>query len=115
MGRTERESYPERCDRCAMCRWRDLCAGQWERDDHLNRVAGISRAQMPRLRAAGISTMKTLAELPQATPVPRIQPDTKNRLAHQAQLQVQSLATGKPVFELLPVVSGKVQRGQGGV
>ena len=106
-ARADRESYPERCDRCSMCRWRDLCSSQWERDDHLNRVAGITRLQMPRLRAAGISTMKALAALPAQTQVPRVQTDTKNRLTHQARLQVQSLVTGMPVFDLLPVVSGK--------
>ena len=106
-ARADRESYPERCDRCSMCRWRDRCSEQWERDDHLNRVAGITRVQMPRLRAAGISTMKALAALPAQTQVPRVQADTKNRLTHQARLQVQSLDTGKPVFEVLPVFPGK--------
>ena len=106
-ARTDRESYPERCERCSMCRWRDRCNEQWEQDDHLNRVAGISRVQIPRLRAAGISTMKALAELPAEVPVPRIQPDTRNRLTHQARLQVQTLETGRPVYEILPTVPGK--------
>ena len=102
-----RESYPEKCDRCGMCRWRDICTDQWERDDHLNRVAGINKSQIPKLVAAGISTMKALAQVPMELAVPRIQTDTKNRLAHQARLQVQTLETGKPVFELLPFVAGK--------
>jgi predicted RecB family nuclease len=106
-AQAERNSYPERCDRCSMCRWRDLCTGQWDGDDHLNRVAGITRVQIPRLKAAGISTMKSLAALPTQAQIPRIQADTKNRLAHQARLQVQTLETGKPVFELLPLSSGK--------
>ena len=105
--RVERESYPERCERCSMCRWRDLCSTQWEQDDHLNRVAGITRVQMPRLRAAGVSTMAALAKLPAQTQLPRIQADTKKRLSHQARLQVQTLASGKPVFELLPLSPGK--------
>ena len=46
--RVERESYPERCERCSMCRWRDLCTTRWEQDDHLNRVAGITRVQAKR-------------------------------------------------------------------
>jgi len=104
---TIRESYPEKCDRCAMCRWRDICTDQWDRDDHLNRVAGINKSQIPKLISAGVSTMKALAKVLEKTAVPRIQTDTKNRLAHQARLQVQTLETGKPVFELLPIVSGK--------
>lgn len=103
----ERASYPERRDRCDLCRWRDLCTGRWEADDHLNRVAGISRVQIPRLNAAGILTMHDLAKVPVDTVVPRIQPDTKNRLAQQARLQIQTLETGKPIFELLPGRPGK--------
>jgi uncharacterized protein len=103
----ERASYPELRDRCDLCRWRDLCTGRWEADDHLNRVAGISRVQIPRLKAAGISTMHDLAKVTVDTAVPRIQPDTKNRLAQQARLQIQTLETGKPIFELLPARPGK--------
>jgi uncharacterized protein len=90
-----------------MCRWRERCKGQWELDDHLNRVAGITRVQIPRLQAAGITTMHALALLQADTPVARIQPDTKNRLAHQARLQIKTIETGKPVFELLPHQSGR--------
>ena len=103
----ERASYPERRDRCDLCRWRDLCTDQWDADDHLNRVAGISRVQIPRLKAAGISTMHDLAKVTVDTAVPRIQPDTKNRLAQKARLQIQTLETGKPIFELLPARPGK--------
>jgi uncharacterized protein len=106
-AKTVRESYPEKCDRCGMCRWRDRCTEQWDRDDHLNRVAGISKSQIPKLVAAGVSTMKALAQVQEETAIPRIQTDTKNRLAHQARLQVQTLVTGLPVYELLPLVSGK--------
>jgi predicted RecB family nuclease len=107
VSQQERESYPERRDQCDMCRWRERCKGQWESDDHLNRVAGISRVQIPRLIAAGVKTMHELALLTETTPVARIQPDTKNRLAHQARLQIQTLETDKPVFELLPQQPGK--------
>jgi predicted RecB family nuclease len=103
----ERVSYPERRDRCDLCRWRNLCTDQWDSDDHLNRVAGISRVQIPRLKAAGISTMHDLAKVTVDTAVARIQPDTKNRLAQQARLQIQTLETGKPIFELLPARPGK--------
>jgi uncharacterized protein len=102
-----RQSYPEKSDRCGMCRWRDLCAEQWENDDHLNRVAGISKSQISKLVAVGVCTMKALTSLPENTLVPRLQTDTKNRLAHQARLQVQTLETGQSVFELLPLAEGK--------
>ena len=106
-SKNARESYPERCDHCGMCRWRDLCTAQWKGDDHLNRVAGITKVQIPNLNAAGISTMKALAQHPVDTQILRIQSNTKNRLVHQARLQVQTLESGKPVFELLPLVPAK--------
>ena len=103
----ERHSYPERREKCDMCRWREQCKGQWEADDHLNRVAGITRVQIPRLKAAGINTMHDLAKVTPEALVPRIQPDTKTRLAHQARLQVQSLESGTPIYEVLTPVPGK--------
>lgn len=103
----QRDSYPERSERCGMCRWRDLCAAQWEADDHLNRVAGITKLQMPKLEAAGIATMRALAKVTEDRHVPRIQPETRDKLAHQARLQIQSMETGKPVYDLLPTMPGK--------
>ena len=101
------DTYPERVDRCGNCRWRDLCAQRWENDDHLNRVAGISRTQIAKLRDAGVATTHALASAVPDLRVPRIQPDTLRRLAHQARLQVQSLESGQPVVEVLPLVEGK--------
>lgn len=103
----ERQSYPEQCDRCPLCHWRDRCKNQWEADDHPNRVAGITRLQIMRLREAGVLTMGALAELPDTAVVPKIAGDTLRRLAHQARLQRESLRTGEPVHELLPLVPGK--------
>ena len=40
-----------------------LCKEQWERDDHLTLVAGISRTQVERLTAAGITTLEQLGDL----------------------------------------------------
>jgi predicted RecB family nuclease len=103
----DRDSSPERSDRCSMCRWRELCTAQWERDDHLNRVAGISRQQIAKLRSVGISTMNGLATLKSGSTVARIQPDTLGRLSQQARLQVQAQATGQPQLELVPAIPGK--------
>lgn len=101
------ESYPDRCDRCSMCRWRDLCAAQWEADDHLNRVAGITRTQIPKLAGSGVTTLSALAGLPADSAVPRIQQETLSRLAQQARLQLESFTTGQPRLELVPPAAGK--------
>lgn len=103
----ERSSYPERSDRCGNCRWRDICAQQWRADDHLNQVAGIARTQMTKLRASGVATVEALASLDASKRIPRMQPETLARLAHQARLQVRSRESGQPVVERLPLIEGR--------
>lgn len=36
-------TYPEKCSHCGMCEWKMLCEEQWDKDDHLNRVANIRK------------------------------------------------------------------------
>jgi uncharacterized protein len=103
VGRPARETNPERCDHCAVCPWRELCAAQWLREDHLNQVAGIGRNQVERLREAGIGTMAQLAALAPETHIARLQPETVARLAAQARLQADEKATGRKSLELLPI------------
>jgi uncharacterized protein len=103
----ERDSYPERTERCAMCRWRTLCQEQWERDDHLNRVAGITRVQIARLREGGVLTLTQLAEPLSGRRVERMHSETLERLAHQARLQAKSVRENRPVFDVLPLREGK--------
>lgn len=103
VDRSERDTYPEKVERCGQCRWRELCAARWEADDHLNRVANISKTQIVKLKAAGVDTLKKLSCLTSGETVPRIQPETLRRLAHQASLQRRSTESGIPTFELLPL------------
>jgi predicted RecB family nuclease len=56
--------------------------------DHLTLVANITRHQIRRLWDARISTVRTLTALPVSSRVPGIQPETCNRLRHQATLQI---------------------------
>src|SRR6185503_3404582 len=80
-------TYPERVDYCKFCPWRDLCDAQWKADDHLNQVAGISRAQIKRLRAEGIGTLAALSRSETENPVIA-------RLQGQARLQLERRETG---------------------
>lgn len=106
-ARDTKNSYPERTDRCSMCRWRDLCGAQWQADDHLNHVAGITRTQIAKLSGAGVTTLAALARLPAGSEVSRIQQETLNRLTQQARLQTESVATGQPRLELVSPAPGK--------
>ena len=101
-ARHPNDTYPERCDYCQFCPWRDLCAERWIKDDHLNQVAGITRTQIDRLQVADVTTLAALARVPQAISVPRVQPETLAKLRSQARLQLERRESGKPQFEVLP-------------
>lgn len=72
-------------------RWTTHAGRYFEERDHLVRVAGISVGQIKKLRAAGITTMNSLA-LGATASIPRLAADTLDRLSAQARLQVQTLA-----------------------
>ena len=91
---------PEKCEACALCPWRDICAKQWEDEDHLNQIAGIRRDQVHKLNAAGIATLAQLAVAPEVQ-VPRMSPDTVRNLAAQASLQRARRDGGGPEREIL--------------
>jgi predicted RecB family nuclease len=96
------ETYPERCDYCPFCPWRNLCAERWSADDHLNQVAGISRTQIERLKAAEVRTLAALAGLSAEAAIPRLQRETLDKLRGQARLQLARRESGKPQLEVLP-------------
>jgi predicted RecB family nuclease len=100
-------SVGEPCGHCPTCRWKGRCEADWEAADHLTLVANITRHQIRRLWEAGISTVRSLAARPAGSRVPGIQPDTLNRLQHQATLQTAKRDTKANYVEALPVVAGK--------
>jgi predicted RecB family nuclease len=95
---------PVPCATCDLCRWRAHCGSVWEGGDSLYRVAGISRPQVARLEAAGVTTMAALADLEGR--VPRLADPTLERLRLQARLQTDR-ATKGPHHVLRPAVAGK--------
>jgi uncharacterized protein len=92
---------PEPCGACKLCGWREVCADEWERTDHLSRVAGLSRPQVKKFRAAGINTLTALAQTPTGTLVPKLAANTFEKLQAQADLQLRGVISG-PLVELLP-------------
>lgn len=95
-------SVGEPCSACGYCGWRDHCEGIWEDADHLSLVAGISRGQIDKLRAAGIDSVEALAKTPEGARIPKMSADTFARLRAQAALQVEA-RTGERRVEVLPV------------
>ena len=94
-------TYPLPTSHCDLCHWQDRCAAQRIADDHLCQVANISRIQWAKLQVAGVDTMARLAALPAGTPIPRLRPDTLERLRSQAELQDRARRTGKREVLLL--------------
>ncbi|PRN05274.1 nuclease [Pseudomonas sp. LLC-1] len=98
----QRVTYPEPCGHCGFCGWREHCSEQRLQDDHLSAVAGISRSQVKKLQAGGVSTLQQLAGSADDLRIPRLQVESLNKLRHQARLQFQGRSSDTPLFELLP-------------
>jgi predicted RecB family nuclease len=92
---------PDPVKMCGLCRWRDNCDAQWEAEDSLSLVAGISRSQRSKLTSAGVNTMAKLGLRTQR--VPKLAETTFQRLVIQARLQTARRAGGPPSFELKPL------------
>lgn len=99
------ETRPEPASACALCRWSDHCAEQWDAEDSLALVAGISRSQRQKLETVGITTMAALALRDDR--VPKMAVETQRKLVSQARLQSARRAGGPPSFELRDAEPGK--------
>ncbi len=101
------DSVGEPCHHCSLCRWSERCEQEWEAADHLSLVAQITRGQIEKLRAAGVTTMAGLAALAETDSVSKVQPDTLTRLRSQARLQDDKRRDGVNRREVLPLVQGR--------
>ena len=95
------ESYADKVAHCGLCAWTGLCDRRREADDHLSRIARITRSQIEKLNVAGVRTVAELAARNGDAPLGGIGRETFERLAQQARLQVDQRKTGKPSYELL--------------
>lgn len=87
-------TYPVPCNQCGQCPWEHLCEEQWERDDHLSRVANIRMSQIRKLVVAGVKTLEALANLPEDARIAKLAPDTLNALRQELLKHFD----GKPAF-----------------
>ena len=95
------EVYPEPVEHCAICRWRELCAGRRRSDDDLSLVAGMTTGQRRALKGAGISTRRGFAGLAELPRLDRVSREALERARQQARLQVASEDDGVIRYELL--------------
>ena len=95
------QTYPDPCERCAQCKWRELCEARRVADDHLCQVANIRRGQTIKLQAAQVTTLAALANLSSGARIPKLAADTLTRLRQQARLQLEGRLSGQGKLELL--------------
>ncbi len=95
------EVYPEPVEHCAICRWRELCAGRRRTDDDLSLVAGMTTGQRRALKGAGIPTRRGFAGRADLPRLDRVSGDALARAQLQARLQVASEDAGVTRYELL--------------
>jgi len=100
----QRATYPLPVKHCAVCRWAETCEQRREDDDHMCRVANLTREHARKFEIAGIDTLAALATSSDALTVPGIGAATVTRLRQQARLQAaRGPATVPPVELILPV------------
>jgi len=93
---------------CAQCRWIDRCDAQWRRQDDLSLVAFMRGDHREALRQHGITTLTALGRS-SAEDLPReIGRASRERLVHQASLQLWEREHRRPRYDLL-----HPERGQG--
>jgi len=106
-------SYPEPCDQCDLCHWRDICKKRWEDDDHLSQVANILKVHVHRLEDSGIKTLEQLAKIDPEKRIPKIATPILRKLQHQAQLQYEAridpVKKQTGIFELIKAESTDLQ------
>lgn len=102
---TRPSTRPEPVAGCALCPWHGNCQAQWEADDSLALVAGLTRSQRAKLEDAGITSMTDLGGLDR--PVPKLASEIQQRLVVQARLQSERRGGGPPSFALRDLEAGR--------
>lgn len=100
------ESTPTRpipCSDCSFCHWADHCSATWRVEDSLFNVAGISRFEVRKLEAAGVTTMAELSELNRLVDGIAVKPLTKLKVRARLQHERKS---GDPSYERLKLEAG---------
>jgi uncharacterized protein len=93
----DHDTEPFPCSHCEGCDFNESCEERWEEVDHLSRVARITRGQIEKLEADGVTTLTKLGRLAPGTAVTGVGAGTSERLRDQARLQL----LADPAWEVL--------------
>jgi uncharacterized protein len=99
------EPYP--VEHCALCDFHGVCRDRWRAEDSLVLVAGARRAQIMRLREAGLRTLAALAEVRPGTSVPEVAPHAFECMRDQAALQLERRTSGRLEWHRLDAASDR--------
>jgi len=99
--------YPEKCDHCKICHWKDNCEKEWERDDYINQIAGIKNSQIKKFKKEKITTTKKIAEINLDKIDLKIDPKALSKLKIKANLIQQRKKTNKIKHEFINTEPGK--------
>lgn len=94
-------TYPDPVEHCRVCRWYGECAERRRADDHLSRVAGMTRSYTKALVSGGLPTLTSLAGSPARCAIADIPRSSLERLREQARLQLEQYADGKVRYQLV--------------
>jgi uncharacterized protein len=100
------EQMPDPADSTSFGRWSQFAEHLLDEQDHLSRVANITRSQIKKLNQAGIHTCTALA----STELPRIRGMQQTRFEYlkaQATLQLTSAGQIPPLYEILKPDNGQ--------
>ena len=100
------DTYPEPVEHCGVCEWKQACAERRRADDHLSRVAGITRGQRVRLAEREVTTMAALGalRLPVSPRLDGIGEAALARIREQARVQDQARREGRRIHEVVTPV-----------
>jgi predicted RecB family nuclease len=95
------EAHPDPAASDSWGRWSEYANGLLLERDHLIQVANIRKTQIGKLNAAGITTMRQLANLAPDADIKGINAQSLAKLGAQAAIQCGSAGLDKPMFQIL--------------
>ncbi len=97
------KTSPEKCSHCGTCDFQIHCAAEWEKQDHLNRVANIRAKDIKTLKAAGTTTLAELAKQGDPSKNSILGLNNQESLWRQATLQLKKQNENIDTVELKPL------------
>ena len=103
----KKNTYPERCEFCALCDWSDVCEKKWLDDDHLNQIAKIRKEQIRKIKKHGLKNLSEFAKIKETEKIIDLRSSILKKHLSQAKLLIEFKKTKIPQFKILPLEEGR--------